>query len=227
MGSIRIKICGLTRQEDVEVVNEILPNYAGFIVNYPKSIRSLNPLQVKELCCHLDKKVQAVGVFVNSPIELPIRMLREGTIALAQLHGQEDDAYIRQLIEKTKSPVIKAFSVPRKEDLEMVMRCPASYVLLDHPLGKNGEVVDWSLLRKVGRPFFLAGGLGEENVAEAIKALSPFAVDLNSRLETAGKKDPEKMRRAVWLARQAASEMAGQKSQEKEEMELKKEERSV
>ena len=199
----RIKICGLSRLEDVEVVNEILPEYAGFIINYPKSIRSLNPLQVKELCCHLDKKVRAVGVFVDSPIELPLRMLREGTIDLAQLHGREDDAYIRKLMEKAKRPVIKAFSVSKEEDIDRVMSCPASYVLLDHPLGKNGEVVDWSLLKKVNRPYFLAGGLGEANVQEAIRALHPFAVDMNSRLETEGKKDPEKMRQAVKLAREA------------------------
>ncbi|MBQ1490884.1 MAG: phosphoribosylanthranilate isomerase, partial [Blautia sp.] len=120
----RIKICGLSRLEDVEVVNEILPEYAGFIINYPKSIRSLNPLQVKELCCHLDKKVRAVGVFVDSPIELPLRMLREGTIDLAQLHGREDDAYIRKLMEKAKRPVIKAFSVSKEEDIDRVMSCP-------------------------------------------------------------------------------------------------------
>lgn len=198
----RIKICGLSRLEDVEAVNELLPNYAGFIVNYPKSIRSVNPLTAKELACHLDRRIRAVGVFVNAPIELPRRMLREGTIALAQLHGEEDEAYITSLIEGTGCPVIKAFSLKGEEDIRRVMECPASYVLLDHPLGRNGEVPDWELFRRVRRPYFLAGGLGEENVAEAIRSLHPFAVDMNSRLETEGRKDAGKMRRAVAAVRE-------------------------
>jgi len=193
----KIKICGLFRPEDIDTVNEILPDYAGFIINYPKSRRSLNPVQVRELTCRLDRRIQAVGVFVNSPVGLPVRMLREGVIALAQLHGTEDEDYIRTLQEKTGCTVIKAFPVSGREDVEKALRSSADYILLDHRLGKNGEVLDWDLLTGIDRPWFLAGGLGPENAAEAVRRLHPWAVDLNSALETDGRKDPRKMKAAA------------------------------
>ena len=182
-------------------VNGLLPDYAGFIIGYPKSIRSLSPDAARELAGRLDHRVQAVGVFVNAPIELPLRMLREGVVQLVQLHGSEGDEYIRSLQERTHRPVVKAFSIRGLSDIEMARACPADYVLLDHALGENGRVLEWDMLKGLDRPFFLAGGLGEANVGEAITALHPFAVDMNSALETDGRKDPRKMALAVAAAR--------------------------
>ena len=198
----KIKICGLKRRQDIELVNEVLPDYAGFIINYPKSHRSLSPLEVKELICCLDRKVQAVGVFVDSPIELPIRMLREGTITLAQLHGSEDESYIKEVKDRTGSAVIKAFPIRSRKDLEDARKSSADYILLDHGLGENGKVIDWPLFANMGRDFFLAGGLNADNAVLAIRAAAPFALDFNSGLETGQFKDGDKVRRAVKAVRE-------------------------
>ena len=88
----RIKICGLTRPEDIQAVNQAKPDFAGFIVEFPKSRRNVTVEQLKALREELDDSILPVGVFVNAPVELPAQLLNEGTIALAQLHGQEDDA---------------------------------------------------------------------------------------------------------------------------------------
>ena len=96
----RIKICGLTRLEDIQAVNEAKPDFAGFIVEFPKSRRSVTVEQLKALREKLDESILPVGVFVNAPVELPAQLLNEGTIALAQLHGQEDENYIRQLTKR-------------------------------------------------------------------------------------------------------------------------------
>lgn len=193
----RIKICGLRTFADIDLMNELLPEYCGFIINYPKSIRSLSPLMVRELTCRLDRAVMPVGVFVNSPIELPVRMLREGTIGAAQLHGQEDEEYIRQLQKSTGRPVIKAFHLRSPKDVLAAEACAADYILLDHGLGENGRTLDWGELPQLSRPWFLAGGLTPDNALQAAREAKPFAVDFNSGLETCGFKDPEKTRQAV------------------------------
>ena len=194
---MKIKICGLSRPEDISVINEVLPDYAGFIINYPRSPRSVSPLRVRELTCRLDRRIQAVGVFVDSPPQLPVRMLREGVLAAVQLHGQESPDYIRSLKEQTGCPVIKAFPVKKAGDLKPALESPADYILLDHALGENGIVLDWELLAGINRPWFLAGGLGSDNLSEALEHLAPFAVDVNSSLETAGRKDPDKIRKMM------------------------------
>lgn len=106
---IRIKICGLTRPEDIQAVNQAKPDFAGFIVEFPKSRRNVTVEQLKALREELDDSILPVGVFVNAPVELPAQLLNEETIALAQLHGQEDENYIRQLKTMTDQILIKAF----------------------------------------------------------------------------------------------------------------------
>lgn len=189
--------------EDIQAVNEAMPDYCGFVINVEKSRRSCSPLLIKEMVCRLDKRILPVGVFVNAPLRLPTLLLREGTIAMAQLHGQEDEAYIRELQKASRCPVIKAFSVKTFQDVENAMKSPADYILLDQGAGGTGKAFDWSLIPEIRRPFFLAGGLGTENLEEAIARLKPWAVDLSSSLETEGRKDPEKIRAAVAMVRKA------------------------
>ena len=107
----RIKICGLTRLEDIQAVNEAKPDFCGFIVEFPKSRRNVTVEQLKALREELDDSILPVGVFVNAPVELPAQLLNEGTISLAQLHGQENEDYIRQLKIMTDQLLIKAFSI--------------------------------------------------------------------------------------------------------------------
>lgn len=199
--STKIKLCGLKRQQDIEAVNRVRPDYAGFIIEVSKSSRNVTREQVSMLTAGLDPAITPVGVFVNAPAELPAKLLEAGVIAIAQLHGQEDEAYIRQLRSLTPRPIIKAFSIRTAEDMERALLSSADYLLLDQGGGGTGRTFDWSLVPRIDRPFFLAGGLGEDNLEQAIRRVKPWAVDLSSSLETGGFKDEQKMRRAVELVR--------------------------
>ena len=182
----RIKICGLTRLEDIQAVNEAKPDFCGFIVEFPKSRRNVTAAQLRTLREKLDESILPVGVFVNAPVELPAQLLNEGTIALAQLHGQEDEAYIRQLKTMTDQLLIKAFSIKTEGDVKSAIRSEADYILLDQGAGGTGETFDWNLVPAIERPWFLAGGLGCDNLETAIKMLHPWAADLSSSVETDG-----------------------------------------
>ena len=162
--------------------------------------------QLRALREKLDESILPVGVFVNAPVELPAQLLNEGTIALAQLHGQENESYITELKAHTDKPVIKAFSIKTADDMENALQSPADYILLDQGSGGTGKTFDWSLIPKIRRPFFLAGGIGEENLEQAIREIHPFAVDLSSSVETEKWKDPEKIRRVVDIVRKAVQD---------------------
>lgn len=198
----KLKICGLTCEEDIAAVNEVKPDFAGFIIEVPSSRRNLSAEQVKVLVKGLDKEILPVGVFVDARPELPISLLRDGSLWAAQLHGNEDEEYIEKIQNMTGKPVIKAFSIKTPEDVQRALRSPADYILLDQGTGGTGEPFDWSLVPPVRRPFFLAGGIGFENLREAISTLHPWAVDLSSSLETNGKKDPVKIRQIVRMLKQ-------------------------
>lgn len=210
----KLKICGLTCEEDIAAVNEVKPDFAGFIIEVPSSGRNLSAEQVKVLVKGLDKEILPVGVFVDARPELPISLLRDGSLWAAQLHGNEDEEYIEKIQNMTGKPVIKAFSIKTPEDVQRALRSPADYILLDQGTGGTGEPFDWSLVPPVRRPFFLAGGIGFENLREAISTLHPWAVDLSSSLETNGKKDPVKIRQIVRMLKQINTLEAFKKERE-------------
>lgn len=139
--------------------------------------------------------------FVNATKELVAELLEEGTIQIAQLHGQESQEYIQELKVLTEKPLIQAFSIKSKEDVERARESVADYILLDQGSGGTGKVFDWSLVGEVGRPYFLAGGLDVENLREAIGLLHPWAVDLSSSLEIDGMKDAGRICQAVEIVR--------------------------
>lgn len=203
----RIKICGLTRPEDIQAVNEAKPDFCGFIVEFPKSRRNVTVDQLRKLREQLDENILPAGVFVNAPAELPAKLLNEGTIALAQLHGQEDEEYITRLKGMTDQLLIKAFSIKTEEDVEQALRSGADYILLDQGAGGTGETFDWNLVPSIKRPWFLAGGLGCDNLETAIQRLHPWAVDLSSSVETDGHKDPDKIAKAVQTVRNIKEEI--------------------
>lgn len=198
---VKIKICGLRRPEDIEAVNKFCPDYAGFIVDVPGSFRSVSVEKLKELTGYLRKKIIPVGVFVDAPEELPARLLNEGIIGMAQLHGSEDEQYIKRLQKMTDGLLIKAFSVKTEEDIAKALQSSADYILLDQGKGGTGKSFDWSLIREMNRPFFLAGGIGPVNLEQAISEIQPYAVDLSSSVETEKWKDPKKIRQVVDIVR--------------------------
>lgn len=208
---VKIKICGLSRPEDIEYVNDARPDFCGFIIQVPASRRNVTVEQLRRLRESLSERIRAVGVFVNADPALPEALLKEGVIDIAQLHGQEDEAYIERLRERTGKSVIKAFSVAEREDLERAFASCADMVLLDHGKGGTGERFDWTVLEQYRnrgnepeKPFLLAGGIGPDNISEAVRRCSPFGVDLSSAVETDGKKDREKIMAAVAAVRSIA-----------------------
>ena len=210
----KLKICGLTCEADVAAVNKVKPDFAGFVIEVPGRRRSVTPEQVKVLVKGLNEEALPIGVFVDAPPELPISLLRDGTLWAAQLHGNEDEDYIEKIQNMTGKPVIKAFSIKTPEDVKRALRSPADYILLDQGAGGTGETFDWDLVPPVKRPFFLAGGLAPENLRTAIAKLHPWAVDISSSLETDGKKDPAKICRLSKMLKQINTLEAYKKERE-------------
>lgn len=187
----RIKLCGLSRDCDIDYVNELLPEYIGFVF-WEKSKRFVSPERARELRSRLKKEIIPVGVFVDEKTEEIERLVKSGVIDIVQLHGNESEEYIEELRNKVSCPIIKAYCIKSEEDVRRANSSKADFVLLDSGQG-TGTVFDHSLLKGINRPYFLAGGLTPENVGTAIRELKPFAVDASSSLETEGFKDKEKM----------------------------------
>ena len=187
----KIKLCGLSRPCDIEAANKLKPDYIGFVFA-PKSKRYVTPEKAKALRQMLLPEIQAVGVFVNEDPQHVARLLRDQIIDMAQLHGGEDEAYIARLRQLTDMPIIQAFRVETARDVERIEQSTADYVLLDSGAG-TGTVFDWDLIQNVTRPYFLAGGLDPDNVADAVKTCRPYGVDVSSGIETGGRKDKTKM----------------------------------
>ena len=185
----KIKLCGLSRTCDIEEVNEQKPEYIGFVFA-KKSKRYVSPKQAKELKEMLHPSILAVGVFVNEEIEEVEKLFLDGIIDIVQLHGNESDEYIKKLKKNVDVPVIQAFQIETREDLNRAKESIADYVLLDSGAG-TGTVFDWSLLEGFNRPYFLAGGLHPKNVEKAIKTLHPYAVDVSSGIEIDGNTFPK------------------------------------
>lgn len=187
----RIKLCGLTRPCDIGWVNQLLPEYIGFVFA-EQSRRCLTPERAASLSALLDSRITPVGVFSDASPEQAAALVRAGIIQAVQLHGHEDAAYIARLRQLTACPVIQAFCIRTPADIQAANRSPADHVLLDSG-GGTGVAFDHALLEGIRRPYFLAGGLTPENVAQAIRQLAPLGVDASSALETGGVKDLKKM----------------------------------
>lgn len=189
--TVKIKLCGLSRAEDIAAVNRLLPDYIGFVFA-KKSRRYVSPERAAELKALLDPRITAVGVFVNEAPENIADLIESGIIDAAQLHGDEDEEYIKTLKRLTGKTLIQAFRITDARDAGAAMSSSADLVLLDSGAG-TGSVFDWELIRTVNRRYFLAGGLNSRNVGEAIETLHPWAVDVSSGIETGGIKDAKKM----------------------------------
>ncbi|MFA6689436.1 MAG: phosphoribosylanthranilate isomerase [Sphaerochaetaceae bacterium] len=194
-----IKICGLRRHEDILFVNELGPEYVGFVIDVPSSPRSIDARHLTGLVQELDDGIVKVGVFVDESLDFVSGLLADGLIDMAQLHGDEPDAYVSELCSVGR-PVIKAF---RFFDLDRASSCPADYILIDGAVAGSGHTFPWDAVSTVRRPFFLAGGLDSANVGEAVARLRPFAVDVSSSVESGGVKDFSKMAEFIAAVRNA------------------------
>lgn len=192
---------------DIEIVNKFCPDYIGFVLAPSKRQVSLE--QAKLLKEQLNPSIQAVGVYVNEPIENVLQYEQKGIIDIIQLHGDEDIVYINALKKATHLPIIKAFRIKDAESLkekqDFIENPILDGVLLDayspSSYGGLGESFDWELLEQIQRPYFLAGGIGIENISEALEH-KPYAIDVSSKVETDGVKDQEKIKKLIQLVRE-------------------------
>ena len=192
----KIKICGLKRKEDIDYVNFCKPDYVGFVFAGTK--RKITEERAKELSGLVSPEIVKVGVFVNEEIEMIVRLLQDKIIDMVQLHGTEDEDYISSLREKmNRGKIIKAIPIASPESLQGNDQLDVDYLLFDtfsqKEYGGTGRTFDWNLIQNIQKPFFLAGGINNENVEQAIKQLHPYAVDVSSAVETDGLKDKEKI----------------------------------
>lgn len=193
----KIKICGVCRPCDIQYINEAKPDYAGFIIGIPKSHRNVTEEQLKDLKSLLLPEICPVGVFVDTPMDKIARMQNEGLIKVAQLHGAEEERDIRRLRQMTGGkPIWKAFKICSAADMEKAKGSSADLILLDRGYG-TGQSFDWSLIGSINRPYILAGGITPENVADAIRFLHPYGLDVSSGVETEKKKDRAKILQIV------------------------------
>ena len=207
-GPCRIKLCGMFRDEDVAAVNACKPDMCGFICGYPKSPRNVHPpVEVKRLSDMVDGDVFSVLLSVDQRAMHTSFRANSGYADLIQLHGSEDEDYLGYLRFRLRQPVgiIQAFVIRDRADVERALASSADMVLLDAGRG-SGTAFDWGLVDGFceRRPFILAGGLTPDNVAEAVRTLRPWGVDLSSGIETDGFKDPQKMAAAVAAVRSAS-----------------------
>ena len=197
----KIKLCGLSRNCDIDVVNKLKPDFIGFVF-WQKSKRFVTKEKAFELKSLLNPDIKAVGVFVDEKPETVAQLLNLGIIDMAQLHGSESEEYIEDLKKLSGKPIIKAFRVKTKQDIIDAQKSSADYVLLDSGAG-TGTVFDWDLIQNIQRPYFLAGGLDTCNAETAVKKLKPYAVDVSSGIETNRLKDKDKMTAFVVAVRNA------------------------
>lgn len=191
----KIKICGLRRSEDIEYVNELSPDYIGFILSGGFR-RSVSAAQAEKMKSFLKKNIKAVGVFVDEPIE----NINLDFIDLVQLHGNESPEYCSRI----NAPVIKALK-PCDFNRISSYEPYVDYFMFDSGTG-SGNIFDWSAIPKTDKRFFLAGGLNCGNLEDAIKKVNPFAVDISSSVETNGVKDYKKIKEVIKIVRGAANE---------------------
>jgi phosphoribosylanthranilate isomerase len=215
MIDIKIKICGLKRIEDIDAVNQYKPDYIGFV--FAPGKRQITPQQAMILKQNLSQEILAAGVFVNSSIEMITELAEENIIDLIQLHGDETVEYANSLKAEMQKlelktgkyiPIIQVIKVHTIEDItENLLKSdsyPADYLLFDTytkgMYGGSGTAFDWSLIPKVNKPWFLAGGIGISNIAEA-KQTNAYCIDVSSSVETDGYKDPHKIEEIIKMIR--------------------------
>lgn len=199
----KIKICGLTRKEDIESVNRWLPDYIGFV--FCESRRQVTPEQAGLLKAGLDSRIKAVGVFVNEPVISIVKLCNTGVIDVVQLHGDESEEYIRELKNQIDCPVIKAVRVKSAEQIWQAEKLSCDLLLLDtyqkEQYGGSGKTFDYSMIPFLQKRFFLAGGLENSNIVQAIEKCNPYGVDISSGVETDGLKDENKIRQIIQTVR--------------------------
>ena len=222
----KIKMCGISKVETIPAVVEAQPDYMGLV--FAPSKRQVTVAQAKILVSELHKQyanrynrdviqwsndvvqefIKTVGIFVNETLENLVTIATEVNLDAVQLHGDEDEAFIQSLKERTNVEVWKAVQIRSAADAASWIDSSADMLLFDayhkDERGGTGEVFDWSCLDEFERPFMLAGGIDSTNVARAIRTVRPYGIDISSGIETEGVKDDEKIKAFTNIVRTIA-----------------------
>lgn len=218
----KVKMCGISKVETIPAVVEAKPDYMGLV--FAPSKRQVTVDQAKTLVEGLHKQytkrynngteqsnndeIKTVGVFVNETLDNLVTIVKETNLDAVQLHGDEDEAFIQSLKERTNVEVWKAVQIRSAADAEAWIDSSADMLLFDayhkDERGGTGEVFDWSCLDEFERPFMLAGGIDSTNVARAIRTVRPYGIDISSGIETDGVKDDEKIKAFTNIVRTMA-----------------------
>ena len=218
----KVKMCGISKVETIPAVVEAKPDYMGLV--FASSKRQVTVDQAKTLVEELHKQytkrynngaeqsnndeIKTVGVFVNETLDNLVSIATEANLDVVQLHGDEDEAFIQSLKERTNVEVWKAVQIRSAADAEVWIDSSADMLLFDayhkDERGGTGEVFDWTSLDEFERPFMLAGGIDGTNVARAIRTVRPYGIDISSGIETDGVKDDEKIKAFTNIVRTIA-----------------------
>jgi phosphoribosylanthranilate isomerase len=212
LGAMRIKVCGITRLEDAREAAR-LGAWAIGLNHWPGSPRRCDPSVAAQIGAELRRRLEVVGVFVNPSLDELARAAEDESLTMLQLHGDEGPAFCREAARRTGLKVIKALRVRSAAEVRAAEAYRTDYHLLDAHRpglpGGTGESFDWELVggRRSSVPLILAGGLRPGNVADAVAATSPFAVDVASGVEVEpGAKDHALMAEFVERARAAGAD---------------------
>ena len=218
----KVKMCGISKVETIPAVVEAKPDYMGLV--FAPSKRQVTVDQAKTLVEELHKQytkrynngaeqsnndeIKTVGVFVNETLDNLVSIATEANLDVVQLHGDEDEAFIQSIKERSNVEVWKAVQIRNAADAEAWIDSSADMLLFDayhkDERGGTGEVFDWSCLDEFERPFMLAGGIDSTNVARAIRTVRPYGIDISSGIETKGVKDDEKIKAFTNIVRTIA-----------------------
>ena len=218
----KVKMCGISKVETIPAVVEAKPDYMGLV--FAPSKRQVTVDQAKTLVEELHKQytkrynngaeqsnndeIKTVGVFVNETLDNLVSIATEANLDVVQLHGDEDEAFIQSIKERSNVEIWKAVQIRSAADAEAWIDSSADMLLFDayhkDDRGGTGEVFDWSCLDEFERPFMLAGGIDSTNVARAIRTVRPYGIDISSGIETEGVKDDEKIKAFTNIVRTIA-----------------------
>lgn len=205
---LKIKLCGLRRQEDVQYVNEFIPDYVGFV--FADSKRKISPDMALSLIRNLNRNIRTVGVFVNEDVDSIVLITQHVGLDVIQLHGDEDAQYISNIRHTLpKAEIWKAVRVRDEKSIILADSLPVHKLLLDafsmEAYGGTGRTADLKLIKalrsKMSKPFFMAGGLDINNIENTADAVLPYGVDISSGIETDDCKDKEKIKAVVQLVK--------------------------
>lgn len=202
---ISVKFCGMRRPQDIEYANECRPDYVGFILSdgFKRTVSKEDFLALEK---GLDKNIKKVGVFVN---ERPRNILELAEhLDVIQLHGDEDHSTVFYYSDVTNCEIWKAVRAKSPKDIERYSWNHIDKLLIDSfsedSVGGTGKRIDTEIVKsaKIEKPFFIAGGITAENIAEIVRNTKPYGVDISSGIETDGYKDLNKMKKIMQILRE-------------------------